>query len=184
LCLDDCVIQPSCHNRLKSLNSFSVSLSVWRARVPTLGSVARRIYQGVRVKITKSLRIVVEPSGFDGYDLLLSADGSDIRLTYRHSRATGFEPHNISDFKRLGHGGSLHQERFRADQLDLIARADDLQSPLRVGDFVRLNSGGPTCLVVASGEAGNVVLSWRDEVGTHEHEFPRACVHRVGVIGS
>jgi hypothetical protein len=32
LCLDDCLTQPSCHNELKSLNSFSVSFLAQRAQ--------------------------------------------------------------------------------------------------------------------------------------------------------
>jgi uncharacterized protein YodC (DUF2158 family) len=54
------------------------------------------------------------------------------------------------------------------------------EPPLRIGDVVRLNSGGPACLVVDVGE--RIVLSWHDAEGaTQEAVLPAACVHRVAV---
>jgi uncharacterized protein YodC (DUF2158 family) len=59
---------------------------------------------------------------------------------------------------------------------------DDREPPLRIGDIVRLNSGGPRCLVVDFSDS-TVVVAWRDpNQGIVEREFPRDCFHRVPLI--
>ena len=67
---------------------------------------------------------------------------------------------------------------FDPKRLSRIARAEEFQDsrepPLRIGDRVQLNSGGPVSLVVDL-DAETVTLSW---IGA-EAVFPRACVHRV-----
>jgi uncharacterized protein YodC (DUF2158 family) len=77
----------------------------------------------------------------------------------------------------------LRRGQFRQDQLVLVDSAesftDEREPPLTPGNFVRLNSGGPTLLVVEIDE-GDVVTSWRDSSGVvREARFPRPCVHRV-----
>lgn len=60
---------------------------------------------------------------------------------------------------------------------DLKIKSDD--HPLGVGDDCRLNSGGPTMLVV---DVDNDILtvSWPDKRGIpQETTFPRACVRRA-----
>jgi uncharacterized protein YodC (DUF2158 family) len=73
--------------------------------------------------------------------------------------------------------------RFRPDQLTLVARGGEFQNPLepelRIGDAVRLNSGGPRSLVVDLSD-DQITIAWRDATGAAcEHTFPRACVHRI-----
>lgn len=47
---------------------------------------------------------------------------------------------------------------------------------LRLGDVVRLNSGGPPCLVVDLDGRGNVVVAWRAPDGEmQEHKAPNVC---------
>lgn len=50
---------------------------------------------------------------------------------------------------------------------------------LAIGDVVRLNSGGPDCLVVDF-EGDLVVAAWRDRSAkVHEHAWPACCLTRV-----
>jgi hypothetical protein len=60
----------------------------------------------------------------------------------------------------------------------LVARADEFQDsrepPLRIGDRVQLNSGGPISLIVEL-DTEAVTVAWNGA----EAVFPRACVHRV-----
>jgi uncharacterized protein YodC (DUF2158 family) len=63
-------------------------------------------------------------------------------------------------------------------RLSLVARAEEFQDsrepPLRIGDRVQLNSGGPSTLVVDL-DAETVTVAWQGG----EAIFPRSCVHRV-----
>jgi hypothetical protein len=67
---------------------------------------------------------------------------------------------------------------FDPKHLSLVARASDFQDsrepPLRIGDRVQLNSGGPVSLVVDL-DAETVTLSWNEA----EAVFPPSCVHRA-----
>lgn len=56
------------------------------------------------------------------------------------------------------------------------------EPPLRLGNVVRLNSGGPTCMVVDFGADTDIVVAWLDEnAAAREWTFPRTCVHRVSL---
>jgi hypothetical protein len=66
--------------------------------------------------------------------------------------------------------------------MKLIAEAssfdDPREPPLIMGNYVQLNSGGPTLLVVE--EAGkDVVVAWRTASEIREGVFPRGSLHRV-----
>jgi uncharacterized protein YodC (DUF2158 family) len=53
------------------------------------------------------------------------------------------------------------------------------EPPLNLGDFVRLNSGGPTMRVADYGE-DIVIVDWPDHSGNVlEQSYPVTCVHRV-----
>ena len=72
----------------------------------------------------------------------------------------------------------------RIGEVRLVAKAEEFQNdrepPLRIGDIVRLNSGGPRCLIVDLPSGETLTVSWRDhDKKASEHEFPRTCVHRV-----
>ena len=78
----------------------------------------------------------------------------------------------------------LLRRGFKASRLKLIAPReqfqDDREPPLRLGDVVRLNSGGPACLVVDLPYPKAAILSWDDKNGeNHECALPCDCVHRV-----
>jgi len=82
----------------------------------------------------------------------------------------------------------LIQRRINANHLDLIAPADTFadsrEPPLVMGNFVRLNSGGPT-MVVVDIDGLTAICAWRaSERKTREHSFPVACVHRVPIASS
>jgi len=72
----------------------------------------------------------------------------------------------------------LKRGQFPVNGLSLIKSVDkfhDLREPdLRIGDRVRLNSGGPISLVVDL-DAETVTVAWNGA----EAIFPRPCVHRV-----
>jgi uncharacterized protein YodC (DUF2158 family) len=83
---------------------------------------------------------------------------------------------------------NLSQRRINARYLALIrpseSFADAREPPLRLGNLVRLNSGGPT-MVVVDIEGPTAICAWRDRDGkTHEHSFPVACVHRVSIASA
>jgi len=67
---------------------------------------------------------------------------------------------------------------FDPKRLSLVAHAgefhDSREPPLRIGDRVQLNSGGPVSLVVDL-DVETVTVSWNEA----ESIFPRPCVHRV-----
>jgi len=71
---------------------------------------------------------------------------------------------------------------FDSRRLSLVAPGvrfqDDREPPLRIGDRVQLNSGGPVALVVdLDGEA--ITVAWTDAAKIDESVFPRACIHRM-----
>jgi uncharacterized protein YodC (DUF2158 family) len=67
--------------------------------------------------------------------------------------------------------------------MKLIAEAgsfrDSREPPLFVGNWVRLNSGGPKLLVVEE-HTDTVTVAWRVDGVTHERDFHRNCLHRCG----
>jgi hypothetical protein len=80
---------------------------------------------------------------------------------------------------------SLNQRGINASDLVRVNSAhtfaDCREPPLRIGNFVRLNSGGPIMMVVDH-DGLTVVVSWMDGRGSVcEHRFPIVCVHRVSV---
>lgn len=72
----------------------------------------------------------------------------------------------------------LKRGLFSFNHLSLVKSVDnfhDYREPaLRIGDRVRLNSGGPISLVVDL-DVETVTASWNEA----EAVFPRSCVHRV-----
>ncbi len=72
----------------------------------------------------------------------------------------------------------LEREPIDPKRLSLVARAEDFQDgrepPLRIGDRIQLNSGGPVSLVVDL-DIETVTVAWNGA----EAVFPRPCVHRV-----
>jgi uncharacterized protein YodC (DUF2158 family) len=76
----------------------------------------------------------------------------------------------------------------RKGRLIRVAAAEEFcnpnEPPLRIGDIVRLNSGGPNSVVVDFSASDGVVVSWRDtKEGVQEETFPRACLHRTRLGG-
>ncbi len=54
---------------------------------------------------------------------------------------------------------------------------------LRIGDIVRLNSGGPDSEIIAS-SGGRVTVRWETEPGVYDTwNLPAACFRRVENIG-
>lgn len=81
----------------------------------------------------------------------------------------------------------IHSKSVRVERLELVARSeefqDDREPPLRLGDVVRLNSGGPVCLLVDLPDCNTVVVSWQESSGlVHEEQLPHACFHRVRFV--
>jgi hypothetical protein len=60
---------------------------------------------------------------------------------------------------------------------------DEQEPPLTVGNYARLNSGGPKLLVVDTdlGERpGTVTVAWRESsYEVYERVFPRNCLRRL-----
>lgn len=78
---------------------------------------------------------------------------------------------------------SLGKCRIKASELRQVRTAESFLDPrepeLGLGNFVRLNSGGPLMMVVDR-DGPIAVFAWRDHAGMiSEHSFPVACVHRV-----
>jgi hypothetical protein len=78
---------------------------------------------------------------------------------------------------------NLNQRRIKATELILAQSSSSFQSEyepeLRLGNFVQLNSGGPTMMIVDHWDQ-IAVFAWRDRAGTvYERHLPLACVHRV-----
>lgn len=78
---------------------------------------------------------------------------------------------------------TLNRRKIKSTDLKLVGASESysapLEPPIQLGNFVRLNSGGPTMIVVDDSEIG-VVVAWMDRAGTiREHYFPDACVHSV-----
>jgi hypothetical protein len=96
-------------------------------------------------------------------------------------------PPTLNGLSAMSDSFHLYGRGFKAEHLKLIADSEQFQDyrepPLRLGDIVRLNSGGPQCLVVGLPDFKSVEISWRDDQGTHETSFPRACLHRVRLLG-
>lgn len=77
----------------------------------------------------------------------------------------------------------LYHSRFPTNSLRLLKSVERFQHPgglpLKQGDFIRLNSGGPIMMVVDRGQNG-ITGAWRERNGRAQESFsPRAAVHRV-----
>jgi uncharacterized protein YodC (DUF2158 family) len=75
---------------------------------------------------------------------------------------------------------------FKASELRRLASAESFRDarepPLRIGDFVRLNSGSPRMILVDC-DRHDVVAAWRNENGAAEEgQFSRESVHREALI--
>lgn len=62
---------------------------------------------------------------------------------------------------------------------------EETEQELRVGDLVRLKSGGPTMTIIRLGEGAerSPVCAWFSERGQYgRDQFPRVCLDRVRAI--
>jgi uncharacterized protein YodC (DUF2158 family) len=77
---------------------------------------------------------------------------------------------------------NLARKGIPANQLKLVTHSEEFQDSrepaLMIGNFVRLNSGGPRMMVVDISECG-VIASWNVQEKNREQAFPRVCVHRI-----
>jgi hypothetical protein len=78
---------------------------------------------------------------------------------------------------------NLRQGRIKASDLELVQPVESFHNPrepsLGLGNFVKLNSGGPTMMMVDH-EGLTAIFAWVDRSGAVcERQFPVACVHRV-----
>jgi uncharacterized protein YodC (DUF2158 family) len=77
---------------------------------------------------------------------------------------------------------TIRKRIFQLKDLHIIKTAEDFhdarEPPLRLGNWVCLNSGGPIMTVVDI-EGGEVTVAWRTKDGhTRESDFPAACLRR------
>lgn len=100
-----------------------------------------------------------------------------------HDRSARFQLNSIADLEHdslslNGQSEGPNYERFDFNSLELVGGVDNFhdsrEPPLRIGDRVQLNSGGPISVVVDL-DAEAVTIAWRQG----EAVFPRPCVHRV-----
>jgi uncharacterized protein YodC (DUF2158 family) len=80
---------------------------------------------------------------------------------------------------------SLKRRAIKTRDIELVCTAESFRSPyeppLRLGNVVRLNSGGPPMLVVDV-ECNAVIVAWRDSAGgAFERRYPTDCVHRAPI---
>jgi hypothetical protein len=78
---------------------------------------------------------------------------------------------------------SIERKSIPTNQLMLVtpveAFHDPRETPLAIGARVRLNSGGPSMLVVET-EGENVTVAYRNAAGRiREYTVPAVCVHRI-----
>jgi hypothetical protein len=76
-------------------------------------------------------------------------------------------------------------KKFLSDKLRLVAKAEDFhdthEPPLRIGDVVCLNSGGPLSLVVDICQ-DSIIIAWQSGGQVWEYELAAVCVHRVCIV--
>jgi hypothetical protein len=78
----------------------------------------------------------------------------------------------------------LTGKRIPARRLEVVARAEEFadarEPPLRFGDIVFLNSGGPASLVVDIAAGESITIAYRERNGRiAEATLPSACMHRM-----
>jgi uncharacterized protein YodC (DUF2158 family) len=83
---------------------------------------------------------------------------------------------------------SLKRRAIKTSDIEMVCTAESFRSPyeppLRLGNVVRLNSGGPPMLVVDV-ECNAVIVAWRDGAGaTFERRYPTDCVHRASIASA
>ena len=135
-----------------------------------LVALAIDLFKGRRQKGTPFLFGFIKPN---------AAKGRSFRAIFNvidgHQRSSGLK----LDVPRLEIHDSLLSRGFSSTQLNIIASAesfyDPREPPLRIGDLVTLNSGGPVLLTVDADQK-SVTVAWGR--GKKECVFPRACVHR------
>ena len=106
-----------------------------------------------------------------------------------HMRPAGLEADNVSRLKHLCSpktAESHQRDSLSPNDITLVAKAESFRDmrepPLRVGDFVRLNSGSHTMMVVDA-DAERIVTAWRTDSGEAvETTFARPCCHRVSPL--
>ena len=81
----------------------------------------------------------------------------------------------------------INRAQYDSNAIKLVAARDDFfnphELPLKIGDFVRLNSGGPKTMIVDLDGSGHAVVSWFNEAGElEEASFPVVCLHRVSPL--
>lgn len=78
----------------------------------------------------------------------------------------------------------MEQKRFPGSHLRLVAAAPAPDNPpLAIGEFCRLNSGGPKMLIV-DGCGSKLVAAWKDQDGdVHEAWITREIVRRTHANG-
>jgi uncharacterized protein YodC (DUF2158 family) len=79
----------------------------------------------------------------------------------------------------------MFEKQYDASDLIQIAPAESFRVPgdlpLTIGNRVRLNSGGPTMLIVDAPMNGNITCAWKDAFGeVSEISMPEACLHLAG----
>lgn len=67
----------------------------------------------------------------------------------------------------------LFAASYSTEDLDLVKKADKPRD-FRIGDVVKLNSGGPSMMVVEVAPDGSISTSWH--AGKDEADFPAACL--------
>lgn len=79
---------------------------------------------------------------------------------------------------------SLWRREIKASDIELVQTAetfrDSREPAMRIGDFVKLNSGGPVMMVVDRPDERVALVAWKDRAAqVHERSFAVPCVHRV-----
>ena len=73
-----------------------------------------------------------------------------------------------------------NSKTFEADKLKLVKPREHFDI-INIGDYVRLNSGGPICLIVDKNNE-TITVSWKDIFdNVWEVDSPEQCFHLISV---